>query len=602
MEEVNEYNLEAYTAIDFDKIFKSDSDLSISDVCARLRKEREKIGDKDNSLVSILKTLCDVTGMMLEPNSINEPFKPVLVWGDGTRSAIASDFSERELQFYKEILPTIRVQSFAARIADVLWVCGKPKTPDYAKLAIDTYCHKDIEAGIWFEDQGNSYKRAYILARSLNDKNRISLIKERLLRQVTLYNEKTLLSISRMLVELRVPHEQDEIIAGNLVAQANKLCEVKNFQFARDYFIQAIKHYSAVKQTDKIVSIKYLIAEAWRLDAEEKFSSDKPDNMQANYNFKGAIQAYREIPNEYRARYNVEAIINDLTGKLRVSGEKLLGGMQAIKLDTTDLNLDKVIDDAKRVIAESSSKIEALYRFCSLIEPAVLDDFKAMCEEISRESFFGNLFSSSHYASDGRLIAKTEAKGLDDQGIEFDDMVKTYTDLIPYHAETIILPALQQLLLDYSIDKRFLYELNLKSEIVPQFQLNLMTEGLWYGFEYNFSTAIHLLAPLLESLVRQKLNNIGVTTIHIDSQGIEQELGLSSLLDKDEIINVFSEGTVFELKAVFTNQIGPNLRNNVAHGLLDDHSSRHLTSVYGWYIVLRTITYALIHDSVTANG
>ncbi|MGF7433168.1 DUF4209 domain-containing protein [Pasteurella bettyae] len=47
----------------------------------------------------------------------------------------------------------------------------------------------------------------------------------------------------------------------------------------------------------------------------------------------------------------------------------------------------------------------------------------------------------------------------------------------------------------------------------------------------------------------------------------------------------------FELQAVFSNSLGPNLRNEVGHGLLDDQKSDAIYSVYAWWRIFRWIIH-----------
>ena len=51
--------------------------------------------------------------------------------------------------------------------------------------------------------------------------------------------------------------------------------------------------------------------------------------------------------------------------------------------------------------------------------------------------------------------------------------------------------------------------------------------------------------------------------------GINNEKGLSALMDFPEIMDVLGEDIYFELKSMFTDALGGNLRNEVAHGLLE---------------------------------
>ncbi|PNU29672.1 hypothetical protein C2M05_23960 [Serratia marcescens] len=89
--------------------------------------------------------------------------------------------------------------------------------------------------------------------------------------------------------------------------------------------------------------------------------------------------------------------------------------------------------------------------------------------------------------------------------------------------------------------------------------------------------------------IRQKLKSAGVNTTNTDESGITQEVGMGTLLNFDSATDLFGENLCFELKAIFTEALGPNLRNNIAHGLVDDDNSNSEACVYAWWLVLKVI-------------
>ena len=95
-------------------------------------------------------------------------------------------------------------------------------------------------------------------------------------------------------------------------------------------------------------------------------------------------------------------------------------------------------------------------------------------------------------------------------------------------------------------------------------------------------------------MLRCLLKEIGVHTTKIDSQSIEHELSLSALLDFPEVKQLLGENLSFELQSIFAHSLGPNLRNQTAHGLLDDNEASALHSIYAWWMVLRIVVRSII--------
>src|SRR5688572_12127269 len=86
----------------------------------------------------VLWLLADACSMMLNPQSLNEPFKPSMV-AAGNRSAIPVDFQEAEAALLAEIAMEIDHPWLQARLADLAWTVKKPRDVKYALCAIDAY-------------------------------------------------------------------------------------------------------------------------------------------------------------------------------------------------------------------------------------------------------------------------------------------------------------------------------------------------------------------------------------------------------------------------------------------------------------------------------
>jgi hypothetical protein len=135
----------------------------------------------------------------------------------------------------------------------------------------------------------------------------------------------------------------------------------------------------------------------------------------------------------------------------------------------------------------------------------------------------------------------------------------------------------------------------LHSPLVPDGREKTLGLGLWFGFDHDFSAAIHLLCPQIEHIVRMKLKDAGEHSTTI-KDSIEDEICLSSLVKKTNFVTNFGKTEAFELKTIFTESLGCNFRNQVAHGLLDDNDGQSHHSVYAWWYVLRMICHSLVRD------
>ncbi|MER8077825.1 DUF4209 domain-containing protein, partial [Acinetobacter pittii] len=52
---------------------------------------------------------------------------------------------------------------------------------------------------------------------------------------------------------------------------------------------------------------------------------------------------------------------------------------------------------------------------------------------------------------------------------------------------------------------------------------------------------------------------------------------------------VFKEDLTFEIKSLFCDPLGANLRNEIAHGLMDHNACNSLHGVYAWWLTLKLV-------------
>ena len=173
-------------------------------------------------------------------------------------------------------------------------------------------------------------------------------------------------------------------------------------------------------------------------------------------------------------------------------------------------------------------------------------------------------------------------------------MVGDYQQEIDIVVRAQIFPAIETLQLEHRLGLESFADLARQSPLVAQDRRGLFAKGLYAGFEGDFDTALHLLVPQLEHIVRERLRRHRVITSSRDADGVETENGLSRLVRSAEMPELFGEDLSFELEALFCDATGPNLRNEVAHGLLNDYAANSGYAVYAWWLVLRLVLTSIL--------
>lgn len=168
-------------------------------------------------------------------------------------------------------------------------------------------------------------------------------------------------------------------------------------------------------------------------------------------------------------------------------------------------------------------------------------------------------------------------------------MLQYYGRHIGLVVQANILPALQVINAEHRLPERTLLSLCHSSHIIPPGCEVLWAKGLFFGFECDFVVSTHLLIPQLEHLVRMIMKQSELKTTTLDSDSIETENGLSALLDNPDIEKVMDKNLIFEFKALLSDAVGPNLRNEMAHGLLEADRTESVYAIYLWWLCLRLV-------------
>jgi hypothetical protein len=150
----------------------------------------------------------------------------------------------------------------------------------------------------------------------------------------------------------------------------------------------------------------------------------------------------------------------------------------------------------------------------------------------------------------------------------------------------VILPALEQLLLEHAVTLEEMEQLAAYSPFVPPGRERIFSQGLYAGFGRDFLTSTHLLVPQIENSLRHlmQLNDLVVTKI--DKNGIQRLIDLNEIVVDSRASMIVSEDVIFELRCLLTDNRGANLRNQLAHGMLSDGALASVEAVYCWWLVL----------------
>lgn len=557
---------------------------------------RKAIDESRNEHGKVLWLLADACSMMLSPSSQNKPFKPYAVFHD-RRSVIPDDLTDADILFFAEIVDAADDIWLKARLADLAWLKRKPRDVTFALTAINAYRSIPLDKETWIRGGRECWERAISLARMLKA-GAGDRLKQMEASIIASFNSATRqdgflgLWLADLLKSNGLGRPQRAYVAQKLETLALEFDGEGDLHRAREYFSASANWYRTIPDESKAAEMTTSVAEGWVKEAIARVSSDNPSHMMAASFYENAIQTYRTIPRAERTAYRVDERVAELRVHLNESGEKALDEMELIS--TPGVDITQLVENARKSVSGKSAT-EALLAFANLHRGVKVDEMRKSALERMQQFVFSSLFSSTVMSRDGRVIAKRPAMSLGAEPSEDDEiairseMIRDYGILVSIVVQGDIWPALEVLLLEHRLREADFVGLANQSPIVPKGRAGLFGKALFAGFDRDFVTALHLLIPQIEHLVRVHLKQAGAKTTNLDKDGIENENGMSTLMDLPEAEQVFGKDLAFEFKALFCDAFGPNLRNELAHGLLDEDACHSPFAIYAWLLGLRLV-------------
>ena len=540
--------------------------------------------------------LSNICSPMIDLESRNDPFQPFMTWGN-KRSFLPIDLIDEEILYLSSILDEDFPPILKARIADILWTYSKPKNKKHSEIAIENYISMDVFDDFFEPDVYVFWERTVMLAKQIKNSSLIEKIKSKLLNEIDHPSTSWdfhLLKIIEIFDNTDLDKGLNHELAEKLLEKQKEFNHEKQFHIAEKYLESATKLFKKAGNAEDSYRSLAFLAQATENHGDYRKNESA---MVANHFYKMALQRYRQIPNSYRNTLQIDQKLDTIQEKITQSGLLITDELKLIS--TEKMNISELQEHSVNHVKDKQTAFESLLYF-SGVSSCNFESIWKSTENNINNSPISSLFGATSVSLDGRKISSIPPLALDGNNrdeVILKNAIKNFGIHIHLAVEGCILPALEQIQQEHIFPKDFLVDLCKLSDIVPEKREILVANALYQGFEWDFRSAIHLLAPQVENMVRQLLKRNGLVTTHTDPNGIENEMGLSSLVSILGAREILGDDLWFELQAVFTDSLSANLRNEVGHGLLDDDTSNSLYSVYAWWMVLRLVVRNVIPKS-----
>jgi len=340
-------------------------------------------------------------------------------------------------------------------------------------------------------------------------------------------------------------------------------------------------------------------AESYVAEGQQRLQSESPSALAAASWFNDAVKAYRKVPSAERAPFGIDERIHELRTLLSETRRESMTEFKTVETSTDVSEAVTQIQDELR----GHDLPQSLKRFAAFVAPPSHQQMVDETKAIADQTIFTKLVGVSHMSSDGRVVGHRDPsrpgnKDQEDKGLA-DDVFRHFQHAFGFFGACVVEPARLAISKDHQPPESYFAELAALSPLVPPGREVLFGKGLHAGFVGDFVTAAHLLIPQFEHLIRCAIASTGGPTTNLYGSGVEHHKALDTLLALPEAEATFGKDLLETLKAILCDPNGEGLRNQVAHGLLDDVDFPWGPAAFLWGLALSLAVRSLVVEGVS---
>ena len=526
---------------------------------------------------ALLAHLCRVTLKASEPN---EPFGPV--WEEpGGRTIVPGDMDEGSAAAVRQLGFDETDAELRSRLLDAIW--DRLRDATAAREAVRSY----VEAAnaLFDPEHWTGYaariERAARLARQLRDRGLVDEVLEEVEKRVVELDGSDPLYLSCRLMELLHDFERgDPAAMRDIAAKGACLAEEKgDFERARTWHDLVGRWCRRAADDYGEKAARIAMAESLRQQAEQ--CSDPGQELMATHFLEKAHDAYRNIP-------GMRAKAVEIYAQLRENQRRSVQYMGRI---TTEIpNASGLIRHARDCVAGKPLR-EALLALAAVVRVTDFAQETENARELVEKYPLQGLFGGVTMDFSGRVVARTRpAFATDEREFELAlwERVVRQADLgYQIDAQTGIVPAINQMNFEHSLRLEDIVDLVVDNPFVPPGHEELFARGILAGFRWNLAESLSILVPQLENALRHVLARARHEVTRRDKHGLQNFIQMGTMLSdcRQDLEEILGTNIVQELRVLFVDQNGADLRNQIAHGLMRHEQFFHHASIYAWWFI-----------------
>jgi hypothetical protein len=524
--------------------------------------------------------LAGICHMEVNPRDRANPIGPRMS-GGGNRTVAPEDLHPHHLDALVRILDQIEDPALRARVGDVIWI--RKKDHKAARTALDAYVTQ-VEGLLSGPDWMSAIlplRRALQLAGILDRGGSIygCVVKgfENHILSANEPAEKSLVAhiMAAMLEEGHVLRPAE--LSKRAEELAEKYADIEEHHHENFYWTLAAQFAQVAKDHERAKAMKRRLAQSFEQMAEEFQQGNSRPCMVGN-SLQSAAKLYSDIGDSEK----VQELIPRMKAA-HIEEQKRLGRI-SIHFDPTEL-----IEGGRSVVKDRPT-MEALWALAFSLSWQSWENIEKQSIETRKDTPILALAPRVYMTPEGNISSQTGSLLSDDPKVKEEahnsQVMEDYCQGLMLRGSTFLEAARDELASNAADLNLAVWALLVSNPWIPESRTPIIWRGMMAGLYGDPMLCIHFLVPQIEALVRWKMENAGRVVTSMKGN-IQEEKGLSTLLDDAEAAKLLGEDLVWELKALLTDRPGLNLRNRIAHGLVGLEDFHIGLSNNLWWMVLK---------------
>ena len=540
--------------------------------------------DSDNDII-IWDLLKNISSVKIKTTIDSASIHPKMVF-EGKRTFSVEDLSKDDFEILNELTFDKIPLNLRAKIADILWIYQK-KYP-MAKIAAKSYYELFV---FWFSEEKwegtlDMIKRAICISTQINDNEIFEKSCDYIFNKLIIIDGKDDDFLSLRLLDILFFHKDKDFkdlqiyiyIAKNIIDYHYE--DVSKVEQASSIIR---KCYIKLNKQNEAKNTNIYLANYYVEHADKIIDMNIQEVMRHKHYLQQAVLLYRN---------------NGSVDKAKETHRKLISVQKKIPKMIVPISTEIDVSELHKIIDLNFKDLsieESIIRLTQMITLYKKDEMKNKVIEEYKNYSFSHLFKENIIDASGQTIFTLLP--LDITNIEANE------ELLNLHINQKILKdgeiagdicikyALYRIRQNYNVKREDIEFLIKNNPIIPEGRKRIFCSAIYMILCGQYYEGIHILAPQVENLFICIAKEVGGLTVTLESDGSSKEKVLSSIFDLPELVDCYDNDILYLFKALLNEQSGANIRNEIAHGIVNEDRASSGVYLYFAIAVMKLLSF-----------